>query len=112
MTSNLPTYHADIDFHRAVARASHNNVFTDVLDALTEQLTKLRQATDAVPGAREIAVLGHTKIYDAIVVRNPQQARFEMRDHILTAFEALKKATSSEAESHLIPGPDMDSLRL
>lgn len=98
--SNLPTYDADIEFHRAVARASANGVFSTVLDALTEQLTRLRRATDAVPGAREIAVLGHTRIAEAIAAGDAERARAEMRDHVLTAFEALKTARSLGTIDH------------
>lgn len=98
--SNLPTYEADIAFHRAVARASGNGVFVTVLEALTDQLTRLRQATDAVPGAREIAVLGHTSVTEAIAAGDPTRARAEMRDHVLTALEALKTAQSLGTIEH------------
>jgi len=99
--SNVATYDADIEFHRAVARASANAVFSTVLNALTEQLTRLRQATDAIPGAREIAVLGHTRIAEAIAVGDADRARAEMRDHVLTALEALKTAQALGTIDHL-----------
>jgi len=93
--NDLPTYEADLQFHRVVALASGNNVFVTVLDALAAQLRRLRQATDAVPGAREIAVLGHKRIFTAIAIGDREQARAEMYDHVLTGLQALQRAQSS-----------------
>lgn len=91
------TYELDVRFHLAIARASRNEVFTDVLDAVSSRLSRARATTDAVAGAREIAVLGHTEIYEAIAAHDADRARAAMRAHVLTGLAALEDAQGIDA---------------
>lgn len=93
----LTTHELDVQFHLAVARASHNEVFADVLDAVSARLSLARATTDSVAGAREIGVLGHTEIYEAIASRDADAARAAMRAHVLAGLAALEDAQGIDA---------------
>jgi DNA-binding FadR family transcriptional regulator len=86
------THELDLHFHLAIARASHNEVFVDVLEAVSSRLREARATTDSVAGAREIAVLGHTEIYEAVAAHNAEGARAAMRAHVLSGLAALEDA--------------------
>ncbi len=87
-----PTYELDVRFHLAIARASRNEVYVAVLEAVTERLAYTRAITDAVPGARELAVLGHSEICSAIRLHDADRGRKAMQSHILAGLAALEKA--------------------
>lgn len=86
---------ADVEFHNALAEASHNVIYPKVLSALADLLQKTRRQTDAVPGAPEEAVLEHQAILDAVRVGNSESARRQMATHIQTAMKRLAEARSS-----------------
>jgi GntR family transcriptional regulator, transcriptional repressor for pyruvate dehydrogenase complex len=92
VTKDEPTYELDVLFHLAVARASHNEVYVAVLEAVTERLAYTRAITDAVPGARELAVLGHSEICSAIRRHDADGSRKAMQSHILAGLAALEEA--------------------
>ena len=92
-----PTHRLDVEFHLAVARASHNDVYPAVLEAVSAQLSDARALTDSVPGAREVAVLGHTEIYDAIRDQDSEKGRSTMQNHILAGLAALEQAHGIDA---------------
>jgi DNA-binding FadR family transcriptional regulator len=92
VTKDQPTYELDVQFHLAVARASHNEVYVAVLEAVTERLARSRAITDTVPGARELAVLGHNEICAAIQHRDAEAGRKAMQRHILAGLAALEEA--------------------
>ena len=63
-----------------------------VLEGVTERLACPRAITDAVPGARELAVLGHSEICSAIRRHDAGAGRKAMQRHILAGLAALEKA--------------------
>ncbi len=85
-------YRADVAFHSAVARASHNVAFANVLEAAGDLLLRARKLTDRVPGAVGLALEEHTAIADAIFARDPEQARRAMQIHMDTSVAAWHRA--------------------
>jgi DNA-binding FadR family transcriptional regulator len=90
------TYRRDVEFHAAVARASHNTAYAAALDAVASTLVEVRRATDEVPGAIEQAVVEHGQIAKYILERNPAAARAAMTMHIQTALQTLTAARTTE----------------
>jgi GntR family transcriptional regulator, transcriptional repressor for pyruvate dehydrogenase complex len=77
----------DFAFHRAVAEASGNALFAEVLDALEERITAgmgvALGITGAAPAPRSERVLAeHARIYEAIAEGDPDSAEIAMRYHI------------------------------
>ncbi len=78
---------ADMSFHEAIARASHNSMFlhlhTSVIGMLREHIatsgTGLRENDGE---ASEILLLQHRALCDAICARKPEEARTAMQTHI------------------------------
>jgi len=92
-----PTYAADFDFHRAIARATRNPVYGRVRTVLNAFLVSTRRRTDSVARAREIVLAGHVEIFEAIAARNAAAARDPMRWHILQAIAVMHEALGSGA---------------
>ena len=87
----LSVHDVDLAFHRAIAHASRNVIYTGVHDALCDLLTRTRPATDTVLGAEDSAS-EHRKIISAISRRDPAQSREAMRAHFRASLRRLEKA--------------------
>ena len=79
----------DEQFHRAIARATHNNLVISVFEEITrERLSsewtdlKLRRH-ETRPGRRDEVRLEHEAIVQAIKERDGERARQRMIDHLL-----------------------------
>ena len=73
---------ADLAFHAAVARASHNVVLERMMRSVQDLLWASRRRTIRVPGAVERAVAGHRRVAEAVVRGDPEAARQAMRAHL------------------------------
>lgn len=89
--NGLSVHEVDLAFHRSIARASHNLIYTRVHDALCDLLTGARPATDTVLGADESA-REHRQILNAIRARDPIRSREAMRNHFRASLRRLEKA--------------------
>jgi DNA-binding FadR family transcriptional regulator len=82
------TDHAEaaIDFHRLVARASHNKMLTAVasltVDPSNNPLSTLLDVISVEAGAHFAFAQEHRDIVEAIIARQPERAEVAMRDHI------------------------------
>lgn len=82
------TDHAEaaLDFHRLVARASHNKMLTAVaqltLDPSNDALTTLLDDISVKAGAHFTFAHEHRDIIDAIMDRDPDRAEEAMREHV------------------------------
>ncbi|WP_434971332.1 FadR/GntR family transcriptional regulator [Microbacterium sp. bgisy207] len=85
-------YRADVAFHAALAHASHNVAFANVLEAASDLLLRARKLTDHVPGAVSLALEEHTTIAEAIFARDPEKARRAMQIHMDTSIAAWHRA--------------------
>jgi GntR family transcriptional regulator, transcriptional repressor for pyruvate dehydrogenase complex len=73
---------ADLEFHRAIARSTQNEILLVVLDSVTEDLLELRRRSLAVPGQPKRTVRSHRKLLAAIESGEPAKARAAMREHL------------------------------
>ncbi len=72
----------DVEFHRAIGRATHNEFYVVLLDALGGILVSVRQANLAKPSGRRRTIAQHREILDAIVSGDADAAREAMRRHL------------------------------
>lgn len=77
----------DVDFHSQVARATHNDLFPVVLDAISEILLAVRRSAFASAEMRRYAQEAHQEIVDAIAGGDAERARAAMRKHLEAAVE-------------------------
>lgn len=84
---------ADLEFHVAIARATHNPYILRTLTAMTQLLlhsvTVSRARSLAFPGLPEAVVDEHRRVYQHIVAGDPGGARQAMRDHVQAALNRL-----------------------
>jgi GntR family transcriptional repressor for pyruvate dehydrogenase complex len=80
----------DIEFHRALVRASHNDLFGLVLASVDELLVKSRKAALRRSGVG-VAAESHQKIFDAVKRRTASEAMTAMDEHLAITKDHLVK---------------------
>jgi GntR family transcriptional repressor for pyruvate dehydrogenase complex len=73
---------ADLEFHREIARAAHNELYLILHDAIGDALLDVRRGNLGVAGARNETLDHHRNILNAIVAADPEAARRAMRAHL------------------------------
>ena len=104
----LPTWEEDVAFHRAVAAASHNVIYLEVLDLVNDKLSATRKETQRDGTVLIRAAKEHRAIFDAIKARQPDLARAAMAHHIETAVWALDRARERLHKSAGVPSGPRD----
>ncbi|MGQ9502645.1 MAG: FadR/GntR family transcriptional regulator [Anaerolineae bacterium] len=87
----------DVAFHAAVARATHNELLSLLLDSVADILLTWRQFTFDVPGTPERAVMYHRAIYEQIKCGDVDGARQAMSEHLVESEDTMRKAISLHA---------------
>jgi len=82
---------SDTEFHLAIARASHNFVFTNIIRLHLDLLKGTREKTQQIPGRREERWREHQAILQAIKEHNSKKAREAMLKHLRNVREVLVK---------------------
>ena len=71
----------DLAFHRAIARATDNELYLLLLDSIGEALLEIRRS-NLQSGAAAQTMAAHRKIADRIAARDPAGARRAMEEHL------------------------------
>lgn len=82
------TIEADLQFHRAVAKASHNHFFEMVIDPITQVFIQQLALSDSY----SLGVQRHRRIYEAIAKGDPVAARQCVRRLIRSTREHTKQS--------------------
>jgi GntR family transcriptional repressor for pyruvate dehydrogenase complex len=88
----------DVEFHRAIARATHNELYLLVLDSLGQALIEIRRENIAA-GSGPDALDSHRSILQAIAARDPVRARAEMLSHLEKVEEYWRKRSATRRPS-------------
>jgi GntR family transcriptional regulator, transcriptional repressor for pyruvate dehydrogenase complex len=96
---------ADLQFHVAVARATGNRYFVDILAQMGAALIP-RHRIDSASIARtdpkayaELVNREHESIFEAIARHDPESARAAMRMHLSSSRERLRRAATAASEA-------------
>ena len=73
---------ADLEFHRALAKASQNSLITILLDSIVDLLREQRKRIFLVEGGPERGQHHHKRILEAVATHNPIAAREAMAVHL------------------------------
>lgn len=87
----------DVEFHRSVARITHNELFLIMLDSIGAVLMEIRLATLPVPGRIAETVHEHRRILDGIAARDAAVARSAMRDHLAQSLRLWNDAQTNQS---------------
>jgi GntR family transcriptional repressor for pyruvate dehydrogenase complex len=85
----------DAEFHRCVARATHNPLYLVMLDAIGEPIMTVRQGTLSMPGRPWTAIEAHREILDRVACQDPEGARKAMRVHLVDSRRAWEEFLES-----------------
>jgi GntR family transcriptional repressor for pyruvate dehydrogenase complex len=74
----------DIDFHIAIAEASHNTLMVHMMTTIKQIFLSMFKISNFIrrPGKNRMLIRQHREIYDAIKKRNPELARRKMERHL------------------------------
>jgi GntR family transcriptional repressor for pyruvate dehydrogenase complex len=72
----------DLEFHLALARASHNPLFQMVLEPFMSLMREARQVGASVPHAAERTHIYHQQLLKAVKDKNADEARRLMQEHL------------------------------
>jgi GntR family transcriptional regulator, transcriptional repressor for pyruvate dehydrogenase complex len=86
----------DVEFHRALARATHNELFLVMLDSIGDVLLEIRRATLGVPGRLQDGVAFHRRILDRVAAHDVDGAGAAMREHLADADAAWEGLPADE----------------
>jgi GntR family transcriptional repressor for pyruvate dehydrogenase complex len=75
----------DVEFHRALARLTGNELYLIMLDSIGDVMLEIRRATFQLPNDAIRAHREHTRIVQAVAAHDPQTARDAMRRHLKAA---------------------------
>jgi GntR family transcriptional repressor for pyruvate dehydrogenase complex len=73
---------ADLDFHLSLAEAAANPIILSLIDSIVGLLREQRLRTFQNPNGPQRGQYYHRRILEAVEMRNPDQARSEMRAHL------------------------------
>jgi GntR family transcriptional repressor for pyruvate dehydrogenase complex len=82
----------DRHFHAAILTAARNPVLSDLLGSLAEGAAQIAAASLARPGQPARSLVAHRLILDAIILRDAEQARRLMREHLELTGQMLADA--------------------
>ena len=88
----------DVEFHRAIARATHNELYLLLLDSLGQALIEIRRENIAA-GSGPDALDSHRRILQAIAAREPEAARAEMLSHLENVEQYWEKRSAKRGPS-------------
>jgi GntR family transcriptional repressor for pyruvate dehydrogenase complex len=82
----------DVDFHAALARATHNELFSLLLDSIADILFTVRQLGFSVPGMADRTLKYHQAIFAQVEAGNPERARQAMTEHLIESEDTMRRA--------------------
>jgi GntR family transcriptional regulator, transcriptional repressor for pyruvate dehydrogenase complex len=91
----------DVQFHLAVAAATHNRVATYMMQAIRDVLHRALLSIYQIAGSPERSLGQHRQILNAIKARRSDQARERMRQHLLRVeldVDEARRRTAGPAE--------------
>lgn len=89
---------ADVAFHVALAQATHNELYTILLDSIAGVMFRVRELGGRVRSAPAHAIAFHKKIYRQVKAGNAGKAREAMLEHLLDSEAVFYQAVKAEAK--------------
>ena len=81
----------DMAFHRQIAAMSGNPIFPGIIEAMFGWLAEYYHHLVRLPGAENLTITEHTRIFEAIAGGDPDAAETAMRDHLTRANELYRQ---------------------
>lgn len=88
-----PTAEEDTEFHRLLARATHNTVVERVMEVINSMLEDSYARSFGSGGRAERSLEGNRKILEAVMLHDQEAARHAMMEHIEDIARTLEEDT-------------------
>ena len=109
LDENEAASQVDLEFHSALARATHNELHLVMLDAISDSLLEIRRSTFHEPGRAGIALAAHRAILERIDGRDASGARASMRTHLDDVEHAWEVFNAAQAADVSVAGASADT---
>lgn len=86
----------DMEFHRAIAAVSGNAIYVALSQAIFEWLGEFHVELVRVPGAENVTIAEHTRIFERIAARDPDGAEKAMTAHLMRANKLYRLLESAQ----------------
>ena len=94
------TYTAyDVDFHAALATATHNPLFSVLLNSVSDVMREVRTLGFLVPGAIDNGLMHHERLIAAVKMQDGTAAKKAMQEHLRDSQRILREGLQLEAEA-------------
>jgi GntR family transcriptional repressor for pyruvate dehydrogenase complex len=101
----------DMSFHRLIAEATRNTLFTHSFELVREHLLKQQVISASYAERRSKAVQYHQQIIKAFTERNHKQAEMVMREHVSETKNSISALIKADTEQILILEKEVRSER-
>lgn len=92
---------ADVGFHLALAAATHNQLFSALMNALSDLMNAIRELGVAVEGSRADGIRQHGRILARVAAHDVDGARQAMSSHMDSSEQILDKVIAKIARKNL-----------
>jgi DNA-binding FadR family transcriptional regulator len=94
---------ADLDFHRSVVEATHNEMMVQLLGSISGLLREHRRqyVTPTAQGIHDVVVEQHEGIYEAIVSGDPRLAAAKMQEHMRNIWSQIEELAIREGDASI-----------
>lgn len=82
----------DVNFHSTLARATHNALFSLLLDSIADVMLTVRQLGFSVPDMPSRVMKYHQAIYEQVKAGDSEKARQAMAEHLVESEETMRQA--------------------
>ena len=89
----------DMAFHREIAAISGNPIYVSVSRAMFDWLAAYHIDMVRAPGAEQITIAEHTRIFEAVAAHDPDAAAAAMTDHLKRANQLYRQIESGRTGS-------------
>jgi GntR family transcriptional repressor for pyruvate dehydrogenase complex len=83
----------ELDFHMALAEATHNPLIPAMMESIIDLLREERNKTAKAKGGLKRGQVYHRRILDAVLLHDPQAARLAMKEHLAQLRVDMKTST-------------------
>ena len=106
MDNDFTNYMHDVEFHDAIAVASHNAMLASTIHMVNNLIADVRIRFWDLPNYQQITQKSHRAIYEAIKARDVQRAQLEMILHLNIVKEYSEKYPKRSRGVEEAPLPD------
>lgn len=87
---------ADVNFHAAIAHATHNPLYPVLLGSIADMLMAVRLLATRLPSTRKNALNHHTRIFEQLSAGSIVGARAAMQAHLAEAEDTYQRARKAK----------------